>query len=169
MDCHELQSTIDNDYYLKWNKASLVSRGNTRSSVPDGLVCDSEFGKVHANHFWLHFHTTEHLSIVNTNDGSDHFWDNDHVSKVGLDTTGLFAWRCLLLGLSQTLNEGHGLALEPTGHTTTGTGGDQVHQLVVRQVQELFKLNSTESELLELTLLTKLSNFLGIHLFSHLD
>ena len=140
-----------------------MGSGNTRSSVPDRLVSDGELSQVHANHFRLHFNTTEHLSIVDTNDGSDHFWHNDHVSQVGLDTAWLLAWRSLLLGLSQALDEGHGLALEPTRHATTGTSSDQVHQLIVGQVQQLFELNSTEGELLELTLLTQFGYFLGVH------
>ena len=150
--------------HLERDESGLMGSRYTRTSVPHRLVCDSEFSQVHTNHFWLHFHTTEHLSVVDTDDGPDHFGDDDHVSKVCLDTTGLFAGWSLLLGLSQTLDECHGLALESTRHTTTCSGSDEVHELIVREVQELFELNSTKGELLELALLTQFGNFLGVHL-----
>ena len=95
---------------------------DTRSSVPYRLVCDSEFTQVHANHFRLHFHTAEHLSVVDTDDGTNHFRDDDHVTQVGLDTTGLFARWGLLLGLSEALDQGHRLALQTTGHSAASTG-----------------------------------------------
>lgn len=46
------------------------------------FVCNAKLPKVMADHLGLDFHLVEGLAIVNSNDASDHFWDNDHVSQV---------------------------------------------------------------------------------------
>ena len=33
---------------------------------------------------YLDFHLVESLAVVNSNDASDHFWDDDHVTQVCL-------------------------------------------------------------------------------------
>lgn len=63
-----------------------------------------------------------HLAIVDSDDGTNHFWDNNHVSEMGLDHGGLFVGRGLLLGLSQLLDQTQGLALEAAVETPTDTG-----------------------------------------------
>ena len=35
--------------------------------MPNWLVRNGKFTKVHAHHLRFHFHTTEHLAVVNTN------------------------------------------------------------------------------------------------------
>lgn len=148
---------------LKRDESCLVGSRDSGTSVSDGLVCDREFSQVHANHFWLHFHTAEHLSVVDTDDRSDHFGDDDHVSEVGLDTTGLFSWWGFLLGLSQALDKGHRLSLQTTGHSAAGAGADEIHELIVCEVQESIELDTAEGEFTKLALLTKLGNFFGVH------
>ena len=53
---------------LERNETSLVSSRNSGTSVPNRLVCDSEFSKVHSNHLRPHLNSTKHLSIVNSDD-----------------------------------------------------------------------------------------------------
>ena len=131
--------------------------------MPDGLVRDGKFSEVHTDHLGLHLNTAEHLSVVDTDDGADHLRDDDHVTEVGLDATGLLAGRSLLLGLTEALDEGHGLALEATGHAAAGTAADEIHELIVGEVKELVELDATVGELTELTLLAKLGNLLSVH------
>jgi hypothetical protein len=152
-------------FTLKRNESRLVRCADTRTSVPHRLVGDGEFSKVHADHFRLHFHTTEHLSVVDTNNTADHFRNNNHVTQVGLDTTRLFALRSFLLGLTQTLDQCHGLTLQTSGHATTCACTDQVHELIVGQVQECFELDTTKGELSELALLAQFGNLFSVHFY----
>jgi hypothetical protein len=48
-----------------------------------------------------------YLSVVDTNDGSDHLGYDDHVSQVCLYGSRLLVWLLLLLCLSQFLDEAH--------------------------------------------------------------
>lgn len=137
--------------------------GHTGTSVPDGLVRDGKFSEVHTDHLGLHLDTAEHLAVVNTNDGTDHLGDDDHVTEVGLDAAGLLAGGSVLLGLTEALDEGHRLALEATGHATAGAAADEVHELIVGEVKELVELDATVGELTELTLLAQLGNLLSVH------
>lgn len=66
--------------YLKRDESCLMGSGHTRSSVPNWLVCDSEFTQIHTNHFWFHFNTTKHLSIVDTNNRTNHFRNDNHIT-----------------------------------------------------------------------------------------
>jgi len=136
---------------------------DTGTSVSHWLVRNGEFSQVHAHHLRLHFHTAEHLSVVDTDNGSNHFRDNNHVTEVRLDTAGLFAGRGLLLGLTEALDERHGLALETAGHAATGASAHQLHELIVGQVEERLELDTAEGELAELTLLAEFGNFFFVH------
>lgn len=101
-------------------------------------------------------HLIEGLAVVDSDDGSDHFWDDDHVAQVGLDDCGLLHWGSLFLGLAQLLEKGHWLALQATGETPADTAVHQLAQLLVGHVQELIQVNSAVSEFTEGTLLAHL-------------
>ena len=60
------------------------------------------------------------LSVVNSDDGSNHFWDDDHVPEVSLDYRGLFVGGSLLFGLSQLLDQTQWFAFETTVETPAG-------------------------------------------------
>lgn len=66
------------------------------------------------------------LSVVDTNDASDHFWDDNHISQMCLDNSWLFVGGSLLLGLAELLDQTHGTALESTLEATTSTGMDEL-------------------------------------------
>jgi len=69
-----------------------------------------------------------HLAVVDSDDRTNHFWDNDHVPEVGLDHGGFFVGRSLLLCLSQFLDQTQGLALEAAVETPTGTSMDNLER-----------------------------------------
>jgi len=133
--------------------------------MPDRLVGDSEFSKVHSNHLRPHLNSAKHLSVVNSDNGSNHLRYNNHITKMGLNTTGLFTRSSLLLSLSETLDESQRLTLESTGHTTTSTGADKVHEFLIGEVKELIELNSAKGELAEGTLPTQFLYLFGVHVF----
>ena len=149
---------------VKRDETTGVGGSDTRASVPDGLVGNSELSEVHSSHFGLDFNAAKHLSIVNSNDASDHLRDNDHVAEVGLNSTRLLSGRGVLLGSPEALDKGHRLALETTGHAPASTGSNEVLELLVGKVEKLIKVDSTEGELPEGALLTEFGNFLSVHI-----
>jgi hypothetical protein len=88
------------------------------------------------NHLGLDLDLVELLSRVDTDDGSDHLGDDDHVTEVGLDEVGLLVGLSLLLGLAELLDQAHGLALETAVEPSAGTGVDEVAELLGGEVQE---------------------------------
>ena len=92
----------------------------------DGLVRAGELGKVVAHHLGLDFDGVEDLSAVDCNDRANHFGNNDHVTKMGLDNSGLLVRQSLLLGFAQFLDEAQGTALETTLEAAAGTGMDEL-------------------------------------------
>lgn len=67
-----------------------------------------------------------HLAVVDTDHASDHFRNDDHVTKMGLDDSRFLIRRSLLLGLAQLLNETHRAAFETTLEPAAGTGMDEL-------------------------------------------
>lgn len=113
------------------------------------VLRDGEFGKVVANHLRLDFDLVELLSGVDTNDGTNHLGDNDHVTEVSLDEVGLLVGLGLLLGLAELLDEAHGLALKTAVESSAGTSVDDIAELLGGEVQKLVKVDTTVGELLE--------------------
>jgi hypothetical protein len=113
-----------------------VGSSDTGTSVLDGLVGDRELGQVVTNHLGLDLNLVELLSGVDSNDGSNHLGDDDHVTEVGLDKVGLLVGLSLLLGLAELLDQSHGLALKSTVEPSAGTGVDEVAELLRGEVEE---------------------------------
>lgn len=110
-----------------------MSGTDTGPSVLNRLVSDGELSEVVSDHLRLDFHLVESLSVVNTNDGSDHFRDDDHVAEMSLDDLRFLIWRRLLLCLAQFLHQSHWLALQTVGETPASTAVEQFHQLLTRK------------------------------------
>ena len=92
----------------------------------DGPVRARELGEVVADHLGLDFDRVEDFAVVDTDDGTDHLGDDDHVTQVGLDDGGLLIGGSFLLGFAELLDETHGLALETALETTAGAGVDEL-------------------------------------------
>ena len=121
---------------LDWLAARLLDTAFFDRNLEGDLLRDRELSQVVANHLWLNLDLVELLSGVDTNDGTDHLWDDDHVTEVGLDLIWLLVWTSLLLGLAKLLDQTHWLALESTVETSAGTGVDDVTELVRGKVQK---------------------------------
>ena len=138
---------------LEGNETGRVSGTNTGATVLDALVGDGELSEVVSDHLGLDLDLVEGLSVVDTNDGSDHLGDDDHVTEVSLDNSGLLHGGGILLGLTELLDQTHGLALKTTLETSAGASVDEVHELLGREVQELVEVDSAVRELAERSLL----------------
>lgn len=89
-----------------------------------------------ANHLRLDLNLVELLAGVDADDAANHLGDNDHVTEVGLDEVGLLVGLSLLLSLAELLDQAHGLALEATVDPATGTGVDDIAELIGAKVEE---------------------------------
>ena len=68
-----------------------------------------------------------------------------------------------LLGLSELLNESKRLSLQAALKSPSSTSVEVAQELLVAKIEELLKLETTEGELLELSLLAKGGNCLEIN------
>merc|ERR1719507_410515 len=134
---------------LEGDESGAVRGSDTGPTVLHRLVGDGELSQVVSNHLWLHLNLCEDLAVVNSNNGSSHLGDNDHVPEVGLDHVGLLVGRSLLLLLPQLLDQGHWLPLESPGELPPDPADKQLHQLLVVHVEELVKVDPPVGELPE--------------------
>ena len=106
---------------------------------------------------YLDLNTVEVLTVVHTNNAPNHLRDNDHVPKVGLDTSRALTNSSLTLGLTKTLQEGHMLPLHATvGESPAGTSREQVNELGIGQVEKFLEVNATVGKFTESPLLGSL-------------
>lgn len=117
-------------------RTPTVSSTDTRSSVLDRLVTDGEFCEIMASHLRLYLHAVEDLSIIDSNNASNHLWDNNHVSQVCLNDRRLFVRWSSLFRQTQLFDETHRTAFETSLETTTGTGMDKIDKLKNEQHHE---------------------------------
>lgn len=111
--------------------------------MTDRLVSDGEFTEVVASHLRLNLDGGEGLAVLNfksdfvspcvrgfthvdTNNGTDHLGNDNHVSEVGLDHSGLLVGASLSLSLSELLDETHGSSLKTSLEPPSGTGVDEL-------------------------------------------
>lgn len=86
----------------------------------------------HTTH--LDFHLVENFAVVNTNHTADHFWNNDHVSEVGLDDLWLLHGGSLLLCLTEALHKLKGFSLQTTVEASASTAMKQLGQLLIVEI-----------------------------------
>lgn len=89
-----------------------------------------------ADHLRSDLDLVELLAGVDANDAANHLRHDNHVTQVRLDQVGLLVGLGLLLGLAELLDQAHGLALQATVDPATGTGVDDIAELLGVEVQE---------------------------------
>ena len=89
-------------------------RPDTWSTVSSRLVGNGEFPKVVSDHLRLDLNLVERVSVVDTDDGTNHLWNDDHVSEVRSHGLWLLSLWGFLLGLVELLNQSVSLALQTT-------------------------------------------------------
>ncbi|KAI3484861.1 hypothetical protein L1887_51915 [Cichorium endivia] len=134
----------------------------TLGAVAGGDVGHGELAEVVADHLGLDLGVDEEATGVDADDGADHLGHDDHVTQVRLDHGGLLVGLALGLGLAQTLDEAHGLALEAALELSAGTGVDDLHEVLVGHVEERVELDTTVGELAESSLALELGSGGGV-------
>lgn len=66
---------------------------------------------------------------MDTDNTTDHIRDDDHVTEMGLDNSGLVFTSGFSLGLADTIDQGHRLALKTTDYTATSTAMNKFDEL----------------------------------------
>lgn len=69
-----------------------------------------------------------HLAVVNTDNATNHFGNDDHVAEVCLDDSRFFIGGSLLLSLTELLDETHGTTFETALEPAAGTGVDELYE-----------------------------------------
>lgn len=95
----------------------------------DRLVADGELCEIMTGHLWLYLHAVEDLSIIDSNNTSNHLWYDNHVSQMRLHDRRLFVWWSCLLRQTQLFDETHRAAFKTSLETTAGTGMDKIDKL----------------------------------------
>lgn len=124
-------------------------RSVTGSTVSDGGVRDRELTQVVANHLGLDLNSVENLAVVHTDDGADHFGDNNHVSQVSLDDSGLLVLLSGQLSSSQLLDQTHGLGTQTSRESSSHSSTAELGELFVLHLDKVLKVNTLEGEGLE--------------------
>lgn len=134
----------------------------TLSTVTGRNVSHGELAKVVTHHLGLDLGVDKESTSVDADHGADHFGDDDHVTQVSLDGSGLLIGESLSLGLAETLDEAHGLALKTTLELSAGTGVNETHEVLVGHVEESIELDSSVGELAESPLALELGSGGGV-------
>ena len=125
---------------FQWDETGSSSTGSTMS---DWGVSNGEFTQIVTQHFWSDFHLVENLTVVDTDDGTDHFWNNDHVSHVGSDWSWLFIFWGSQLGSSQLLHETGWLGSHTTGKSSSNSSWGQLDEIFSGHFQQFFQIDTS--------------------------
>lgn len=93
------------------------------------------------------WYCARYLAVVDSDNGTNHFWDDDHVPEVGFDHCGLFIGRSFFLGLSQFLDQTQGFAFEAAVETPAGAGMDNLTDIDQSRGEETARSNTHFNEL----------------------
>jgi hypothetical protein len=126
----EIESKNKRDTLSERDESRRVSGTNTRSTVLDRLVGQTELAQVVSDHLSLDFDLVERLAVVHTDDAADHLGDDDGVTQVGLNHGWLLQWRRLFLHLAQLLQQSQCLALKASVVTSASSSRQQLNQFI---------------------------------------
>lgn len=67
-----------------------------------------------------------HFAVVDADNAANHLRDDNHVTEMGLDDSGLFIGGSLLLSFAELFDETHGTTLETTLEPSASTSMDEL-------------------------------------------
>jgi len=116
---------------LKRNKPGRVSCTNTGTTMLHRFVRYGELRKVMADHFGLEFNGIEDLAVIDTDDTSNHFGDDNHVSQVSLNNCRFFVRGSFFLCFAKFLDETHGFSLQASLEPAASACMYEIYKLFV--------------------------------------
>ena len=158
--CSKQRHTHTQLHLLKRDK-SLTS--STSLTVIHGSVCNGELTEVLSNHLGLDLYGNVLLSVVHSDDTTDHLRKNDDITKMSLDGGGLLLDSVVsdlgtVDGLLDLVHQSDLLGLDTVSEFSTNSGSQMRKKLLVLLVHahlhELVQLETAEAEFLEYTTFT---------------
>lgn len=129
----------------------------------NGSVSDGELSQVVADHLGSDLDLVEGLSVVNSDNRSNHLREDHHVSKVSLDDGRLLIGLSSGLGLVELLHQARRLSLESMHQSSSSTGVSELNKVLGRHLHEILEVNTSVGELLEGLSLA------GLNFFGHVE
>ena len=133
---------------------------DTGLTMGSGSVGKTEFTEVSADHIELDFDIGEFFTSVDTDNGSDHFGEDDGVSEVSLDGNGLFTGLDTDLGLSELLDKSGVFMLKTSVESSSDSGSEVALKFVGVEGDEVFEGKASESVLLGRTVSSLFTHFI---------
>lgn len=115
-------------------------------------VGDRELTQVVTNHLWSNLNLVENLTVVNTNNGANHLWDDNHVSQVGLDGSWLLVWLSRKLSSSQLLDQTKWFLVQTSLESSSDSGVGQLGEVLGGELQKVLEVDTSVREGLESSL-----------------
>lgn len=112
-------------------------------------VSDGELTQVVTNHLWLNLNLVEGLTVVNTNDRTNHLWNDNHVSQVGLDNSWLLIWLSGELSSTQLLDQTVWLLVQTSLESSSDTSVGQLSEVLGGELQKVLEVDTSVREGLE--------------------
>lgn len=140
--------------YITWRLVQLQLGISSSLTVLDRVVSDGEFTQVVTNHLWLDLNGVERFTVVDTNERSDHLWNNNHVSQVSLNKNWLTSLGGGQLCLSHLFNQSHWLVIQTSGELSSNSGSTDLGEVLGGHRQQVFQLDTLEREVLKRSLFT---------------
>merc|ERR1711934_856049 len=72
-------------HLLEWDESGTVGGADSWSTVSDWLVGDTVFTGVSSNHLGFDLNSQHLFTVVDTDDVSNHLWQDHNISEVGLN------------------------------------------------------------------------------------
>lgn len=135
-----------NIHLSQWHESG---RRVTSSTVSNWSVSDREFTQVVTNHLRSDFNGVENLTVVNTDNGANHLWDDNHVSQVGLDNSWLLVLWGGQLSSSQLGDQTHWLGAQTSGESSSDSGTAELGEFFGLHLNQLGEVDTLEGEGLE--------------------
>merc|ERR1712039_186764 len=95
------------------------------------------------DHIRLHLDIDVLLSIVDSDDASNHLWHNHHVTKMCFNRFGFVTVCCFSLRFAQLLEECDRLALDTAAKLSSLSCTKELHQVLITVVQQFVQIDST--------------------------
>uniref|UniRef100_A0A7C9DNY2 Uncharacterized protein n=1 Tax=Opuntia streptacantha TaxID=393608 RepID=A0A7C9DNY2_OPUST len=140
-------------FSLKRNEPRRVGGTNTGPTVLHRFVADRKLSQVVTDHFWLDFDLVEGLTIVHTNDATNHLGNYDHVAKMSPHWFRFLTRWGLPFRFPELLDQSHGLALQTPAEPSPNTSREELNELISRNVEQSIKVNPSVAKLPECSLL----------------
>ena len=102
----------------------------------DRLVADRELTQIMPHHLGFDLNLIELLPRVDSNDAAYHLWHNNHVPEVCLDQVWLLIGLGLLFSFAELFDKTHGLSLQSTVESASGTGVYDITKLLGGEVKK---------------------------------